>query len=186
VPVPARPPIPLSIRTCGFPAYGLAMIFLTWLRCLRVADGAAEPVRAVLVEPLFRPRPGPPGSQVPARFLIIRLGEPVYHVAVGLADFGGGVPGPCACSLQSGFRRPAQPAASQRRTGACYWALRCLRGRDFHPQAWIAFRTPYGGNATAAEDRYRMNAIHHRQQEQSLATASGDGREGVKIPDRCG
>lgn len=33
-------PIPLSIRTCGSPAYGLPMIFWTWLRSLRVADGA--------------------------------------------------------------------------------------------------------------------------------------------------
>lgn len=54
MPVQARFPIPLSIRTCGVPAYGLAMIFLTWLRCLRVADGAAEPVKAVSTR-----RPGP-------------------------------------------------------------------------------------------------------------------------------
>ena len=33
-------PIPLSIRACGFPAHGLPMVFLTWLRSLRIADGA--------------------------------------------------------------------------------------------------------------------------------------------------
>jgi hypothetical protein len=32
-------PIPLSIRTCGFPAYGLSTVFLTWLRRLRVGGG---------------------------------------------------------------------------------------------------------------------------------------------------
>jgi hypothetical protein len=39
-----RFPIPLSIRACGFPAHGLPMIFLTWLRSFRVADGAAKSV----------------------------------------------------------------------------------------------------------------------------------------------
>ena len=48
--------------------------------------------------------------------------------------------GPRACSLQRGFRRPAQPATSGRRTGACYRALRCLPGRDSHPQAWTSFQ----------------------------------------------
>ncbi|HEX3782709.1 MAG TPA: hypothetical protein VHX38_23835, partial [Pseudonocardiaceae bacterium] len=33
-----RFPIPLSIRTCGFPAYGLPMIFSTWLRHPRITD----------------------------------------------------------------------------------------------------------------------------------------------------
>src|SRR5262249_59525467 len=32
-------PIPLSIRTCGSPAYGLPMIFCAWLRCPWIADG---------------------------------------------------------------------------------------------------------------------------------------------------
>jgi hypothetical protein len=50
-----RFPIPLSIRACGFPAHGLPMIFWTWLRSLRVADGAAKPVQAVPVKPLFGP-----------------------------------------------------------------------------------------------------------------------------------
>ena len=38
MPRAARFPIPLSIRTCGFPAYGLPMMFLTWLR--ETAGGA--------------------------------------------------------------------------------------------------------------------------------------------------
>jgi len=41
--------------------------------------------------------------------------------------------GPHTCSLQRGFRHPAQPATSRWRTGACYPALRYLPGRDFHP-----------------------------------------------------
>src|ERR1700752_3087589 len=61
-------PIPLSIRTCGFPAYGLPMIFLAWLSFLRVADGAPEPVQAVPVEPLLSPLPGLPGVQVATAF----------------------------------------------------------------------------------------------------------------------
>ena len=59
-------------------------------------------------------------------------------------------------------------------------SVRCLPGRDFHTQAWTSFQNATRGNATAAEDRYGMNAIHYRQQEQSLAIASGDAREGVK------
>jgi len=66
-------PIPLSIRTCGFPAYGLPMIFLTWLRCLRIADGTAEAVQAVALEPLACPLVGLPGVQVAARFWIMSL-----------------------------------------------------------------------------------------------------------------
>ena len=60
----ARPgfPIPLSIRTCGFPAYGLPMIFLTWLRRLRVADGATQSVQAVPVEPVLVPLQDLPGT----------------------------------------------------------------------------------------------------------------------------
>jgi hypothetical protein len=37
VPVWVRFPIPLSIRTCDFPACGLPMILLAWLRCLPIA-----------------------------------------------------------------------------------------------------------------------------------------------------
>jgi pimeloyl-ACP methyl ester carboxylesterase len=36
----SRFPIPLSIRTCGLPAYGSPMVVCAWLRRLRVADGA--------------------------------------------------------------------------------------------------------------------------------------------------
>jgi hypothetical protein len=57
-----RFPIPLSIRACGFPAHGLPMIFLTWLRGLRVADSAAKPVQAVPVEPLLSPLIGLSGA----------------------------------------------------------------------------------------------------------------------------
>src|SRR6266516_1720221 len=57
----ARFTIPLSIRTCGFPAYGLPMIFLAWLRCLRIADGTAEPVQALSLEPLACPPVSLPG-----------------------------------------------------------------------------------------------------------------------------
>jgi hypothetical protein len=34
VPRAARCPIPLSIRTCGCPAYDLPMTSMTWLHCL--------------------------------------------------------------------------------------------------------------------------------------------------------
>src|SRR5207244_1363206 len=91
--VRARFPIPLSIRTCGFPAYGLPMIFLAWLRCPRIADRAAEPVQAVPVEPLLGPRLGLPGSQVATPLLDHHAAEPPAHVVVGLAELGGGVPG---------------------------------------------------------------------------------------------
>src|SRR5260370_7498501 len=87
-------PIPLSIRTCGFPAYGLPMIFLAWLRCPRIADGTAEPVQAVPVEPVLRPRPGLPGPQVPAPLLDHQPAQPFHDVVVGLPELAGGVPGP--------------------------------------------------------------------------------------------
>ena len=45
------------------------MIFLAWLRCLRIADGAAQAVQAMPVEPLFCPLPGLPGPQVAAPLL---------------------------------------------------------------------------------------------------------------------
>src|SRR5829696_6882079 len=52
-------PFPLSpFNPCvRFPAHGSPMIFLTWLRRLRVADRAAKPMQAVPVEPLLSPRP---------------------------------------------------------------------------------------------------------------------------------
>src|SRR5262244_18474 len=83
----ARFPIPLSIRTCGFPAYGLPMIFLAWLRCLRIADGAAEPVEPVPVEPFLCPRVRLSGVQVPAPLLDHEATEPPHDVGVGMAEF---------------------------------------------------------------------------------------------------
>src|SRR6202034_2862168 len=86
-------PFPHPPFNCGFPAYGLPMIFLTWLRCLRIADGAAEPVQAVPVEPLLCPRLGLTRVQVPTPLPDHQAAEPEHHVVVGLAEFGGGVPG---------------------------------------------------------------------------------------------
>ena len=53
------------------------MIFLTWLRCLRIADGAAEPVEPVPVERLLgKLAPGDePGSQPFHRIAADRLGR---------------------------------------------------------------------------------------------------------------
>src|SRR5487761_435432 len=93
VPVTARFPIPLSIRTCGFPAYGLPVIFLTWLRCLRIADGAGELVQALPVQPFLGPLVRLPGSQVPAAFLDQQAFEPPRGVPVDLTELDGGVPG---------------------------------------------------------------------------------------------
>src|SRR5215471_18896161 len=89
----ARFPIPLSIRTCGFPAYGLPMVFLAWLRCLRIADGAAQAVQAVPVEPFLCPRLGLPGVQVAAPLFDHQAVEPHDHIPVGLAELGGGIAG---------------------------------------------------------------------------------------------
>src|ERR1700728_835646 len=89
----ARFPIPLSIRTCGFPAYGLPMIFLTWLRCLRVADGAGELVQAEPVQPFLCPLADLSGAQVPAAFLDQKTFQAPRDVPVDLAELGGGVPG---------------------------------------------------------------------------------------------
>ena len=51
----ARFPVPLSNRTCGFPAYGLPMVFLAWLRSPRIADGASQAIQAVPLKPVPRP-----------------------------------------------------------------------------------------------------------------------------------
>src|SRR6516165_6407413 len=69
------------------------MISLAWLRCLRIADGAAEPVQAVPVEPLFCPRLGLARVQVPAPLLDHQGAQPPHHVVVGLAELVSGVPG---------------------------------------------------------------------------------------------
>jgi hypothetical protein len=42
--VQTRFPVPLSIRACNFAARGSPMIFLTWLRSPRVANGATQTV----------------------------------------------------------------------------------------------------------------------------------------------
>ena len=59
----ARFPIPLSIRTCGSPAYGLPTVFWTWLRDPRVSDGAHELVQALVVEPGAGPAVSLTGAQ---------------------------------------------------------------------------------------------------------------------------
>jgi hypothetical protein len=56
--VQARFPIPLSTPYVRFPAHGLPMIFLTWLRSSWVADRASQAVQAVPVEPLLSPLAG--------------------------------------------------------------------------------------------------------------------------------
>src|ERR1700683_169653 len=84
-------PLPLSIRTCGFPAYGLPMIFLTWLRCLRVADGAGELVQPEPVQPSLCPLADLSGTQVPAAFLDQKTLQAPRDVPAGLAELGGGV-----------------------------------------------------------------------------------------------
>ena len=85
----SHPPFNPYVR---FPAYGLPMIFLAWLRCLRIADGATEPVQAVPVKPLLGPRLGLPGSQVPAPLLDHQAAEAEHHVVIGLAELISGVP----------------------------------------------------------------------------------------------
>src|SRR6185503_17337782 len=101
-----RFPIPLSIRACGFPAHGLPMIFLTWLRSLRVADGAAKSVQAVPVKPLFSPLTGLPGTQVAAPLLDHQAEQPPHHIPVDLTEFDPGVAGAkvVAPPRKTGFR----------------------------------------------------------------------------------
>src|SRR4051812_5525192 len=86
-------PIPLSIRACGFPAHGLPMVFLTWLRGPWIADGASEPVQAPLVEPALSPLVGLSGMQVAAPLLHKQAPQPAHHIAVDLTELRGGVPG---------------------------------------------------------------------------------------------
>ena len=45
---------------------GLPMVFLTWLRSPRIADGASQAVQAVSLKPFACPLLGPPGVQVAA------------------------------------------------------------------------------------------------------------------------
>src|SRR4029077_2867608 len=81
-----RFPCPLSIRACGFPAHGLPMIFLTWLRCLRVSDGATQAVQAVPVEPLFSPLIGLSSTRVAPPLLDHQAEQPPHHVPVDLDE----------------------------------------------------------------------------------------------------
>src|SRR4029077_19990707 len=91
--VRTRFPIPLSIRACGFPAHGLSMIFCAWLRCLRVADGAAKSVQAVPVEPLLGPLIGVPATEVAAPLLNHQAEQPPRDVFVDLSELVSGVAG---------------------------------------------------------------------------------------------
>ena len=93
MPLPAWSPIPLSIRACGFPAHRLPMVFLTWLRCRRITDAAAEPVKALLVEAVFSPLLGLAGTKVATRLLHLKTVEPPHHVPVDLSELVGGVAG---------------------------------------------------------------------------------------------
>src|ERR1019366_3916762 len=69
------------------------MIFLTWLRRLRITDGPAEAVQAPSLEPLTRPLISLPSAQVAAPLLDHQAVEPPRHVPVGLDELNGGVPG---------------------------------------------------------------------------------------------
>src|SRR5260221_6623502 len=69
------------------------MIFLTWLRCLRIADRARELVQAQPVQPLLRPLVSLPGAQVPAAFLDQKTPQRPRDVPVGLTELDGSVAG---------------------------------------------------------------------------------------------
>src|SRR5690606_29235861 len=83
---------PLSIRACGFPAHGLPMIFLTWLRSLRIANGAPQAVQAVPGEPVLVPCLRLTSTQIAAPLLDHQSTEAPDDVVVDLAELGGGVP----------------------------------------------------------------------------------------------
>ncbi len=85
-----HPPFNPYVR---FPAYGLPMIFLTWLRRLRIADCAAQRVQAVPVEPVLVPYQELNRPQVPAPLLDHQAAEPPHHIPVILAELAGGVSG---------------------------------------------------------------------------------------------
>lgn len=93
VPVRARFRIPLSIRACGFPAHGLPMVFLAWLRSSRIADGASEAIKAMVLKPVTSPRIGTPGMQVTAVTFDEQTFQSPHDVAVDLVELVGGVPG---------------------------------------------------------------------------------------------
>ena len=54
------------------------------------------------------------------------------------------------------FDTPLSPPPLKRRTGACHRALRCLPGRDFHPQAGPACRTQH---APASYERHQIATL---------------------------
>ena len=64
MPLLARLLVPLKIRTCGFPAYGSPVVFFAWLRCLRISDGAPQPVQALVPEESIRPLAGFPCVEI--------------------------------------------------------------------------------------------------------------------------
>ena len=70
------------------------MIFWTWLRSLRVADGAEQFVQSLVVEPGFGPACRLPGPQVATPTLDQQAFEPPRHVAVELTELVRGIPGP--------------------------------------------------------------------------------------------
>jgi hypothetical protein len=64
VPLPVRFPIPLINPYVRFSRIRLPMIFVTWLRCLRIADRATELVQVAPVEPVLSPQLGLTGARV--------------------------------------------------------------------------------------------------------------------------
>ena len=76
----ARFPILLSNRASGSPAHGSPMVAHAWLRCLRIADGAAKSVQAEPIEPVLGPLAGLPGTQVATLTLHEEAPEPVHDV----------------------------------------------------------------------------------------------------------
>ena len=93
VPCRACFPILLSIRTCDFPADGLPTVFWTWLRRLRVTDGAHQLVQALVVEPGRRPALHLAMAQVTAPLLYEEAVEPPGDVEVNGDELGRGIAG---------------------------------------------------------------------------------------------
>src|SRR6266540_683149 len=89
----ARFPIPLSNRACDLPAHGLPMVFRTWLRGSRIADGPTEAMEAVALKPFPGPGAGLAGRQVSALPLDEQAAEPVDDVSVQGIEHAGGVAG---------------------------------------------------------------------------------------------
>ncbi|ATB46429.1 hypothetical protein MYMAC_002027 [Corallococcus macrosporus DSM 14697] len=64
-----------------------------------------------------------------------RLGAPIVYLSRRQASLDVAARA-LAPSRMEAFDAPLWPAASRRSAGACYRALRCLPGRDFHPPVW--------------------------------------------------